>query len=288
MRYASRLLTLAAAAASATVLACSDSPNATPNPALSAAQAESIAAVVAVDLDALPDGATLTMGGMMPAAPSPGAVLACQPTVSPQPTVNSDADPVPDSMRIDFTGCVIERPMETVTRFGTMDIVDMQPLVAGHTVRARLTDFGRSVTRNDPPATWTVSHDGVRQFQATASTLQHEEIDFVTDYTFPDASTARHERDWSSTFAADVGQSISPMALPSGSWTVAGLSTWTKGDNSWSLAVTTLVPMHFDPACDVAPRFDDGTVQAVVTRGDQTSTVTIEFTACGQYTVTRS
>jgi hypothetical protein len=36
------------------------------------------------------------------------------------------------------------------------------------------------------------------------------------------------------------------------------------------------------------PRFDAGTLTAVVTRNGATSTVTVQFTACGTYTVTRS
>ncbi|HEY6208731.1 MAG TPA: hypothetical protein VIW28_06705 [Gemmatimonadales bacterium] len=37
-----------------------------------------------------------------------------------------------------------------------------------------------------------------------------------------------------------------------------------------------------------APRFDAGTLTAVVARSDSTSTVTIQFAACGQYTVTKA
>ncbi|HWC74763.1 MAG TPA: hypothetical protein VG454_12580 [Gemmatimonadales bacterium] len=40
--------------------------------------------------------------------------------------------------------------------------------------------------------------------------------------------------------------------------------------------------------CTAAPRFDAGKITAVVVRGTSTMTVTVEFTACGQYTVTRS
>ena len=55
-----------------------------------------------------------------------------------------------------------------------------------------------------------------------------------------------------------------------------------------SSTMETVAPLHFDPACEFRPRFDAGQVTIVATRGAQTSTVTIEFTACGQYTVTRS
>ena len=283
-----RSLVATVALLAAGALACSENPNATGNPSLSAAQADSVAAAVAADLDGMPEGAVFDQFGLPSAPQGTMGTMACEPTVSPFPPVNSDGDPIPDSIRIDFTGCVFEGRHETVTLSGARDLVDMQPLVTGHHVRSRFIDFGRSVTRTETGATWSATQNGVRQFSATATQLQAQEIDFLTEFVFPDGATAQHERDWSSVFTADVGQEITMRHLPAGTWDVDGTSAWTKGDRSWSLTVTTSVPLHFDPACEFRPRFDDGTVQIVATRGGETSTVTIEFTACGQYTVTRS
>src|SRR5207302_4692603 len=41
-------------------------------------------------------------------------------------------------------------------------------------------------------------------------------------------------------------------------------------------------------SCTVRPKLDAGTSKTTVTRNGTTSTVSIAFTACGQYTVTRS
>jgi hypothetical protein len=288
MRLSPRRIALGAAIA-ATALACSENPGAVRNPSLSAAQADSIAAAFVADLDGMPEGAVLEVLGLPLTAPE-GATgtTACIPTVTPVPPVNSDDDLIPDSIHIDFTGCVIERRHYVVELSGAKDIVDMQPLVAGHHVRARFIDFGQSVTRIDRPGSWSVTHNGVRQFSASATELLAQEIDFLSEYVFPDGATAEHERDWSSVFTVDPGLEITTRHLPAGTWVVNGTSAWTKGERSWSLAVTTLAGLHYDPACEFRPRFDDGAVQIVATRGDQTSTVTIEFTACGEYTVTRS
>jgi hypothetical protein len=90
-------------------------------------------------------------------------------------------------------------------------------------------------------------------------------------------------------FTADVAGTIAPdAALPSGSLSILGTSTWTRGPNTWSVAASTPSPLHYNATCTVRPRFDSGTFQAVVTRNALTSNVTIQFTACGQYTVTRS
>jgi len=271
------------------IVACSDDPTAATDAALSLAQADSVAAVVVADLDGVPDGAVLDLfGGGLPAGPAgPGAGL-CVPTITPMPPVNSDADLVPDYVSIDWTGCVIETPRGTVERFGTMELFDIEPLVAGHTIRAVLTDFGRRVTRTGSDASWSVMHNGERTFMASATAIQHEEIDFLSQFTYPDGSTAQHLRNWSAAFAADPGETISIGRLPAGTWEVNGTSTWEKGDRSWSLGVTTVEGLHLDPACEFPPRFDDGIVGIVVTRGSQESTVTIAFTACGEYTVTRS
>jgi hypothetical protein len=283
-----RSLAATVALLAAGAVACSENPNATGNPSLSAAQADSVAAAVAADLDGMPEGAVFDVLGPFPSAPlGPTGTVACEPTVSPLPVVNSDDDPV-RSIRIDFTGCVFEGRREIVTLSGARDLVDMQPLVTGHHVRSRFIDFGRSVTRIETGATWSATLNGMREFSATAALLQAQDSGIVSEFVFPDGAIAVHERDWSSVFTADPGQEITPRHLPAGTWVVNGTSAWEKGDRSWSLAVTTLESLHFDPACEFRPRFDDGKVEIVATRGDQTSTVTIEFTGCGQYTVTRS
>jgi len=70
--------------------------------------------------------------------------------------------------------------------------------------------------------------------------------------------------------------------------TINGSSTYTSGTNNYSLSVSTNPPLHHNAGCTVQPRFDAGTLTASVTKNGTTSHVTIQFTACGQYTVTRS
>src|SRR5439155_215529 len=86
-----------------------------------------------------------------------------------------------------------------------------------------------------------------------------------------------------------AARSIQPDArLPSGTLSIDGTSTWTRGTNSYSLTVSTDPVLHYNASCTVRPKFDAGTIKTTVTRNGTTSTVTIAFTACGQYTVTRS
>src|SRR5438034_202201 len=92
-----------------------------------------------------------------------------------------------------------------------------------------------------------------------------------------------------SAFTADVPGSIQPDArLPSGTLSIEGTSTWTRGTNTYSLVVSTDPVLHYNASCTVRPKFDAGTLHVTVTRNGTASNVTVAFTACGQYTVTRS
>ncbi|MFI5235713.1 MAG: hypothetical protein ACHQXA_08385, partial [Gemmatimonadales bacterium] len=77
-------------------------------------------------------------------------------------------------------------------------------------------------------------------------------------------------------------------ALPSGNWTVTGTSVWTHGSATFDLTETTPVPLHHNASCTVTPRFDSGTLNLAVLRNGNASNISIQFTACGTYTVTRS
>jgi hypothetical protein len=46
--------------------------------------------------------------------------------------------------------------------------------------------------------------------------------------------------------------------------------------------------LHYNAGCTVRPKLDSGTLHLTLTRNGATSNVTIQFTGCGQYTVTRS
>jgi len=290
MRAVKGHVTLVAATALALGLAACSSMEG-PNAALTQQEAQSVADVVVADAASLADAASYDAASGVPMASVPASATTAQPcpAISPLPVVNSDGDMPPDSVHFDFTGCVIQRPLETVTLSGMIDFVDPTPTVPDHSHRTRFTDFTRTVTKLLYSKTTSIELNGVRTFTGTADALEHSETNFRTDYTYADGSTATHVKTWSSTFTADVPGSIAfGSPLPSGTWNIAGTSTWTHGDRTYSLSVTTNPPLHYNADCTVAPKFDAGTISAVVTRNGQTMNITVQFTACGQYTVTRS
>jgi hypothetical protein len=265
---------------------------------LTRAQADSVAQVVTADLDAVTQGATFSpVTGVPFAAPEPGMALtsppsATCPTISPNPPTNSDGDRVPDSVRFDFTGCSFAGREASITLSGTIDIVDPTATTTDIAIKTVYTDFTRALTAQARDRSWSVKQNGTRMFIGSGSTLQAVEKDFRTDYTYGDGSTASHVKNWTATFTADVAGSIRPDFLPSGVWNVLGSSTFTRGTRSHALTVKTDPALHYNAACTVRPKFDAGTLTAEVTRSEGTtvqhSTVTIQFTACGQYTVTRT
>lgn len=280
-----RIPSLAAAVALVALgAACSDSAG-PGSAALTNAQADSLAEVVTMDMDAEIDASTSSGAS---AAMSLDAGV-CLPSITPTPVVNTDGDLAPDSVRIAFAACANTWPFHVDSISGSIDLVDPTPTVAGANIRTVFTDL-RHKRVFSLSGLWTsITLNGVRAASASSSVLQHTVTDFSTAYVFRNGGTASHERTWSSTFTADVAGSIARDAvLPSGTWNVTGTSTWTRGPRSHELTVSTDPVLHFNSTCTVVPRFDSGTVTAVVTRNGATSTVTVQFTACGQYTVTRT
>ena len=301
MRRVASVLTLTLAVAGAACTSQSITDQGGGASALTAYQADSLAASVATDVNELAEASAFDASTGMDLASRPGHVAgqAVPPrppciVVSPtDPPTDMDGDMVPDSARFDFSACTYTRGSFTFAVTGKVDIIDPAPTTPSLGVKSVFIGFGRSVTNTSTNQTLSAVHDGTRQWTATADQLTHTigltGIPFSTVLTFPNGQTASHAKNWSSIFTADVQGSImfgSP--LPAGNWSLNGTSTWTKGARSWSATVTTQTPLHFNPGCSLAPRFDSGQLVLVVTRMGQTFNVTITFTGCGAVTVVRT
>ncbi len=279
------------------VAACSKDNMAPATPVLSQAEADTLATTVVGDLvDEISTAAMEgTAGAGLASAPSLSAPMGsasatqCVPAKSPTPVVDSDNDGVPDSVRFDYAGCVISLPLALDSISGTIDLIDPTASVADHSVKRVFTDFKTVTIVLLSGNRSSVTRNGVRQSSRDSTTLRGSETNFRTDFVGPKGGTWEHMRTWESIFTADVAGSIQKNALlPSGTWSVNGTSSWTGPKGTYSLTVTTNPALHYNATCTAAPRFDAGKITAVIVKGTQTMTVTIEFTACGQYTVTRS
>jgi len=257
-------------------------------------QADSIAEQVVFDAEDENSGATLSSGSGSSAAASfassgVAGLSQCQPTRTPASPGDADNDGVPDSVRIDFGTCIVSFPFETDTVRGTIDLLDPTKQLADHAVERIFTNVARVRVYTISGKMTSETRNGTRLTSRDATTLQNTETNFRTDYVFRNGGTATHVKTWTSRFTADVAGSIQPdQPLPSGTWSISGTSSWTRGANSYSLTATTNPALHYNASCTTAPRFDAGTLTVVVMRNARTATVSIQFTACGQYTVTRS
>ena len=274
------------------VTACSDNTAGPSTAALSQAQAELAAEVISDDADAQADVLSSGSAGAADfsvAAIPFGSQCTPAPTVSPVPA-DQDSDVVPDSVRFTFEPpCVLSLPLRTITRSGVIDVVDPTPAEADWARRVRFVDFLTTRERLVSGATVAALRNGVRSVSGDADGLDLDVTGFVTVFTHADGTETSHTRTWSATFTADVPGSITRTdPLPSGTWDISGTSVWARENASWSATLSTNPALHYNASCADGPRFDAGTLTMVVTRGGSTTTVTVEYTACGEYEVTRS
>lgn len=270
-------------------VACDDSSGPTTTETLTAAQADLVAEVVTVDLDEIIETGSFDAGTGMPMASGVAdPVTVCVPAITPFPPTNSDEDAVPDSVRFEFTDCTFTRGAMTHTLDGIVDVIDPTPTLTDFDIRTVFTSFSRTLANSVTGRTHTALFDGSREWAATADTLGMTMTNFLTAFTYPNGASASHLKNWVAKFTADTpGSIVLGEPLPAGELVVTGTSKWERSGVTWDLVASTPTPLHFNPGCTVAPRFDSGILLHAVTRSGSTVTLQIEFTACGTYTVTR-
>jgi len=274
-------------------LACSDSSSPSNTEALNAAQAAVLGEGVTVDVTEMIDASDFDpatgMSLLKGAAILGSAPVGCTVNVSPTTPVNSDSDAVPDSVRFDYTDCSFTRGAMTHTLSGLIDVLDPTPVTTDLAVRMVFTGFLRSLFNSVTDRTVSALMDGERMIVLTSDSLTHTVTDFQTDFTLASGVTGTHLKNWIAKFYADVpGAIVLGSPLPAGLLSVNGTSDWVRDGKTWNVVTTTNVPLHYDPTCTALPPFDAGKLTHTVTRGDLSTTVVVEFTNCGVYTVTRS
>jgi hypothetical protein len=277
--------------------ACSDSVTPTTyTNTLTAVEAQDVGGVVAQDFAELMDASVYdaSTGVAMASTPTSGVHTLSSPPacVSVTPSLaDQDGDLVPDSARFTFNACTFTRAavFQDVVN-GIVDVVDPVPAVVSLGVRHHFHDFSRTRTNLLLPArSFGVVHNGDREWGGNVDTLGHTITNFVSVWTHPSGRTSTHTKNWAAKFTATTPGSIAVgPGLPEGDWTLNGTSTWATDNRSWSLQATTQTALHFDPSCTESPQLTSGSLLLVVTRNGEITNVQIDFTACGQFTVTRS
>jgi hypothetical protein len=254
--------------------------------AITSAQADTVSQVIVNDAQSEVDysaaiGSAVYLPGAAPA--SVGCV-----SRTPASPANSDGDPVPDSVRLTFTDCIVNYPLSSDTVRGAIDILDPTPVLTDHAWKHIFTNLSR-IHVGPLGRESSITLNGARQIVGDSAQLTFTSTNVETDFQWPNGAMASHIRSWTLAFTADTaGHIVFDGQLPNGSLSVSGTSTWTRGPNTWQIDASTPAPLHYDASCTVRPKFDSGTFKAVVTRNNLTTNVMIQFTACGTFTVTRS
>ncbi len=309
LRWTPSALPALALGAALFVGACNSTSSTAPGTTAALTQADANAAsdVIVSDAANLVEGATST--DVATAFSLQGGAAVLQPAFAgfggwygtactPAPTVTTTGN----TTSIVYDNCTITRPMplETIVRNGEVDITRE---TGARTVvfKALSRSWTRVSFRTGATITSSETRNGTRHTSNDGTTLTHQVFGlgdpattfFTTDYVHDDGKASKHERNWQATFTADVaGGIVHDQPLPAGNWNITGQSTWTRqpgtaDQKQWSFS-TSAQALHYNPACDKAPQFDSGTMTVTASNPQKntTSTFTITFTACGQYTTT--
>jgi len=291
--------TFAAAALVAVVTGCSSSESIAPGSGdgpFTQAEARAVADEMQGELTAIIDGASVSdilvpslwvypgargiIGGPIIFLPRG---LNCPTFSEPLPPADTDGDGVPDNLTLTFdpAECIFTNPRGNVVHVLSGAVTISDPSAE---------DRGLHLSWADLEARTTIDET---IFFLRRITGEWEQIKSSTGFSLTDQTTVTHEssewpsaqlvKDWQVDFVADDGVTFSHHGrLPSGTLTIDGSTERTRNGVTRSLSVVTTTPLHFDATCTERPRIDGGVVVIEHTGPRGTSTVTIEFTGCGE------
>ena len=210
-----------------------------------------------------------------------GAAAAC---VNPSDPADADGDGVPNDAEYIFTAppCRFEDIRgTTLDLVGRLQVQDPAPGPggAGFAYDATLVNLRSTFTGKDADHTYSATRNGTRTLTGTTAGLT-----LVTDLqvlrTFPGLSDAAVDQQWQVSFEPDTPLHIN-QSVPSGTLGITGTMNWSRGTESFVLAVSTPTPIHFDASCDGAQRFDAGELHAAGDFSDLTGYVRVRWSDCG-------
>jgi hypothetical protein len=205
------------------------------------------------------------------------------PCVTPSSSAETDGDGVPDDATYTFTAppCRFTDVRGfTLDVVGQLRIVDPAPDDPGFGADISLTALRFSLSHEDTDNSYSVIRNGTITLTGDPAGLElATDLQLQRSFTgLPDASA---EHVWTVGFDPENTLQIN-QPLPNGSVTVAGTVSWSRGNESFDLTITTATPLHYDASCDATgQRFDDGELRVSGTFGETPGYVRIEWDGCG-------
>ncbi len=205
------------------------------------------------------------------------------PCVTPSSSAETDGDGVPDDATYTFTAppCrYTDVRGFTLDVVGQLRIVDPAPEDPGFGADISLTALRFSLSAEDTDKNYSVIRNGTITLTGDPTGLElATDLQLQRSFTgLPDASA---EHVWTVGFDPENTLQIN-QPLPNGSLTVAGTVSWSRGNESFDLTITTATPLHYDASCDASgQRFDDGELRVSGTFGETPGYVRIVWDGCG-------
>jgi len=233
-------------------------------------------------LNSLTLGTALDPIGTTQAPPQAASLLAA-PCVSPSSATDSDGDGVPD----DATYLFVAPPCRfTGWRGGTLDIVgslriqDPSPSSAGFGYEATVTGQRSRFTNATNDVIYDVTRNGTRTLSGSVTGLLLT-ANLQVIRTFAGHPDAAIDKQWTLNFTPATPLQIN-ADLPSGTLDIAGTIDWTRGNENFSMTVTTPTPLQYDAGCvDTVQRIRAGELHATGTFGELEGVVRVSWRECG-------
>lgn len=272
------------------VLASSCDDNTGPDGGLTPVQESQVGAVVQdeveTDLDALMIETGVTPSGAMvgPSIRGDGFANAVNPCVAPSNTTDADNDGIYTDATIIYTAppCTwTHRRGGTMSLVGTLRITDPTP-TAGLAFSNTLTGLTFTFTGATVSArNFSVSRTGTRSVLPSGAGFTAASNLTITR-TFNTGTPATVQKIWASSFTPIAGASlVAGQPLPSGTFSISGSISWTRGDESFAMTVTTPTPLSYLASCASAQRFTAGELRADGRFDGRDGYLRIRWTACG-------
>ncbi len=217
----------------------------------------------------------------------PSPLLTCL-AASPLPVEDPDDDGVPTDLTLAFdpAGCEFtsSRSGATFALTGSLNITDPLPNTPGYDLAETFTDFGHSLTSANGVHTAQVTRNGTRTVDQAGNVLTASEqlVSMRSGTLGPEKTVAS---DWVVEFTGDAGIMFGDP-FPSGSITVTGTWTITRGPQVREFIMSTVTPLAYDATCGAmrpSQRLTAGELHAdLMVDGTLLGTLALVWTECGK------
>lgn len=216
-------------------------------------------------------------------AGSSAATLVSAPCAAPSITTDTDGDGVYNDATFTFSGpqcSLTNRRGGSAAIAGVLRIQDPTPTTPGLAYNSTLTALSFAFTGGSAARTYTVSRTGSRNVAVSGAGLSLEsDLDIQRTSA---SGTGSVRKQWTAQFTPASGGTIARgQPLPAGALSATGSLSWTRGSDTFTMTLTTPVPLVYDATCTQPQRVSAGELRARGTFNGASGFVVVRWSACG-------